>query len=98
MKDLNLKSLAQLADKVVKIVRPYALVSFIVLFALVYAFIVLQINSLSTAPVDDNAVTEQVKASPSLRIDSQAAAQLESLKDNSVNVQTLFEEQRTNPF
>jgi hypothetical protein len=97
MKDVNLKSITQLASKATKAAQPYALVSFIVMFALVYAFIVLRINSLSTAPVDDNAVNEQVKTSPVLRIDSQAAQQLQSLKDNSVNVQSLFVD-RSNPF
>ena len=101
MKDLkapDLKVLLQKSGNIVAAVKPYSAVLFVVLFALVYAFVVLRISSLSNAPVDDSAVTDQVKASPSLRIDPQAVQQLESLKDNSVNVQTLFEDQRTNPF
>jgi hypothetical protein len=95
---LDLKPLLQKGAKIVAALKPYGAVMIITLFAMVYAFVVLRINSLSNALVDDNAVSAQVKASPSLRIDPQAVQQLQSLKDNSVNVQTLFEDQRTNPF
>lgn len=98
MKDVNLKSLSQPAERFARKVKPYAGVILFLLFALVYGFIVLRINMLSNAPVDPTAVTDQVKASPTLRIDAHAAEQLQTLKDNSVNVQTLFEQGRTNPF
>ena len=67
-------------------------------FAMVYVYMIMKVNSLSNAPVDDNALHQQVNASPAPRIDSKAAGQLQTLKDNSVNVQTLFEENRSSPF
>lgn len=94
----DLKPLLLKSKKAVVLLKPYTAVLLVVLFAVVYAFVILRINSLSNAEVDQNAVTSQVKSSPSLRIDPQAVQQLQSLKDNSVNVQTLFENQRTNPF
>ncbi|MET0779522.1 MAG: hypothetical protein ABWY71_01670 [Candidatus Saccharimonadales bacterium] len=95
---LDLKPLLLKSKKALIGLKPYTVVLIIVLFAAVYAFVILRINSLSNAEVDQDAVTSQVKSSPSLRIDPQAVQQLQSLKDNSVNVQTLFENQRTNPF
>jgi hypothetical protein len=94
----DLKPLLVKSKKAVMSLKPYTTVLIVVLFASVYALVILRINSLSNAEVDQNAVTSQVKSSPSLRIDPQAVQQLQSLKDNSVNVQTLFENQRTNPF
>ena len=79
-------------------VKPYIGLLFFVLLALLYSFVLLQINTLSAAPVDDNEVTTQTSSSPSLHVDPSAAKQLESLKTNSGNVQTLFEQSRTNPF
>lgn len=98
MKDLNLSAIgAQFAETAHKL-RRYAGVSFFLLFALVYGFIVLRINTLSNVQVSDSDVAKQVNASPVPRIDPRAIKQLESLNDNSVNVQTLFQQGRTNPF
>lgn len=98
MKNLELKSpLAALSDASRK-VRPYVGVLLFLLFAGAYGYTVMQINSLSNPQVDSSAVTAEVKSSPTPRIDDQAIRQLESLKDNSVNVQALFEQGRTNPF
>ncbi|HEV7454183.1 MAG TPA: hypothetical protein VGO07_02895 [Candidatus Saccharimonadales bacterium] len=94
----DLKPLLLTGKKAVMMLKPYTVVLIVVLFAAAYSLVILRINSLSNAEVDQNAVTSQVKSSPSLRIDPQAVQQLQSLKDNSVNVQTLFENQRTNPF
>lgn len=98
MKDIDLQYLVKLLKKLANRLRPYIGVLFFLLFAGVYGFIVLQINALSNAPVDDTAVSSQVKNSAVPRIDAKAIKQLEALKDNSVNVQTLFETGRTNPF
>lgn len=78
--------------------RPYANVLVFLLFALAYAFVILRINSLSNPKVDESTVTTAVKASPVPHLDQAAAEQLQTLKDNSVNVQTLLDQNRTNPF
>jgi hypothetical protein len=98
MKSINIKSLDQNLAQTLHRLRPYTGVILFMLFAFVYGFLVLRINSLSGAPVDQAAVDAQVKASPTLRIDTNAVQQLQTLKDNSVNVQTLFTDNRTNPF
>lgn len=101
-KDIEFKltkgSLTKSFAKFIRLVKPYIAVLFFLLIALAYGFVILRINALSKAEVDPSAVSEQVKASPTPRIDANAIKQLETLKDNSVNVQTLFEESRTNPF
>lgn len=78
--------------------RPYAGVMLFLLFAAIYGYMVLNINQLSNPTIDPLEVTAETKASPTPRIDDHAAEQLQTLKDNSVNVQTLFEQGRTNPF
>lgn len=97
-KNIGLTSLTSAGAPIGAMLKRYAGVLFFLLFALVYAYMVLRINMLSNVQVDDSKVASQVNAAPVPRIDAQAAKQLQSLKDNSVNVQTLFEQNRTNPF
>jgi hypothetical protein len=97
-KDISLKELAPMLKSISVKVRPYIGVAFFVLLAIIYSFVILQINKLSNQPLDESQVSEQSKAAPTPRIDAQAAKQLQTLKDNSVNVQALFEESRQSPF
>lgn len=98
LKDLNLKSLGpQLLDVAKKLGR-YAGILFFVLVAGVYGFVVMRINSLSSLQPSSDQINTQSKAASIPKIDPKVVQQLESLKDNSVNVQTLFEQARDNPF
>lgn len=98
MKNLAIKSPLPALGRWLHVARLYLGVFVFLLLAGVYGFIVLQINTLSNPVVDNSAVLSEAKSSPTPRIDDEAAKQLEALKDNSVNVQTLFEQGRTNPF
>jgi hypothetical protein len=96
--NLDLTAMLHRFSGVFKKIKPYTGLMFFVMLALMYGFIILQINTLSVAPVDTTKVTTEVSSSPTLHVDPNAAKQLESLKSNSTNVQTLFENSRTNPF
>ena len=98
MKNLGLKSFAVVGAKVGVVCKRYGGVFFFLLFACVYAFIILRINTLSNVQADQSQALSQAGATAVPRIDASAAKQLQSLKDNSVNVQTLFQQNRTNPF
>jgi hypothetical protein len=76
----------------------YALPLFICLVALTYGFLLLRVTTLSRAEPDQQQVDSQVNASQVLRINPDVVKQLNSLQDNSVNVQALFDQARSNPF
>jgi hypothetical protein len=100
MKNGNI-SLGSLKTAIVRcgqLIKPYIGVLFFILFAAVYGIVILRISALNSAQPPQSDVDAQVQASPSLHIDANAVKQLETLKDNSVNVQSLFEQDRTNPF
>lgn len=78
--------------------RRYSLAIFLTIVGLTYSFIIFQINSLSSAQPSPDAVSSQIKGTQAPKIDPQLVQQLESLQDNSVNVQTLFDQARSNPF
>lgn len=98
MTNLEIKSPLPMIASAGRKLRPYIGVGIFLLCAAVYGYIILQINKYSNPVIDDSEVISQTKATPTPRIDKVAAEKLESLKDNSVNVQTLFDKGRTNPF
>jgi hypothetical protein len=80
-----------------QVLRRYSFVVFVLLVVGVYAFILLRITNLSSVEPTDDSVNGQVQASH-LVIDKTIVDQLKSLQDNSVNVQSLFDQARTSPF
>lgn len=72
----------------------YKLYAFITLVALVYGYTVFSINqAINISPSSEQTA---VKRSPT--IDPVLVRQLEQLQDNSVSVQSLFNDGRDNPF
>jgi len=96
--EINLKAIQPAATKTLHSLRKYASVLTFLLFTGIYGYMVFQINSFSNPVVDEAEVLSEAKALPVPRIDEESAKKLQSLEDNSVNVQTLFEQGRTNPF
>jgi hypothetical protein len=94
----DLKSLIAKADAGLAEVRRFSLLLFIAFVALLYGFVLLRVNSLSNAQPSGDSVTSQVQAAQVPHIDKSVVKQLESLHNNNVNVQTLFNEARSNPF
>jgi len=97
-KKLNLASLRELLGTVLQKLQRYSLLLFLVFIGALYGIIIMQINSLSNMQPSSLDINNQVKAAQLPHIDQSVVKQLESLQDNSVNVQTLFNEARNNPF
>jgi hypothetical protein len=92
LKDLP-KQLSALGHKS----APYVPILFFILVAITYGFILLRITTLSNAQPSDTEISTKVsELTP--HIDKTAASQLQSLENNNVNVQTLFNQARANPF
>ncbi len=95
---IDLKAVGPQLLRAAKSLNRYVAILFFVLISGVYGFVLLRINALSNIqPSGDTAVTQEKSASIQ-KIDPKVVKQLETLKDNSVNVQTLFEQARGNPF
>lgn len=96
--ELDLKAVKTGASQFLHTLRKYASVIIFLLLTGVYAYLIVQINTLSNPTVDESLVLSQSKTIPLPRLDEDAAKKLQSLEDNSVNVQTLFNQSRTDPF
>lgn len=94
----DLKSLISKAGPDIQKVRRFSFLLFLCFVALLYGFVLLRINSLGNAQPSTDSVTSQVQASQVPHIDQSVVNQLESLNNNSVNVQALFNQARSNPF
>lgn len=81
-----------------ELLRHYTGIIFLVFIACLYGFVFYRINTVTNSQPFNTDVNNQVAASKIQHIDQKIVDQLQSLKDNSVNVKTLFEENRTNPF
>jgi hypothetical protein len=77
-------------------VSSYKALIFFLVVAAFYSFIVWRINVFSNAPASASEETAQTAAQP--HIDPATVAKIQSLQDNSVNVQSLFDAARQNPF
>jgi hypothetical protein len=72
----------------------YAIITFVLFLAIIYSVILYRINTLSSVEPSDEAVAQA--STP--HIDPKVVNQLLELKDNNVDVQTLFNDARNNPF
>ena len=97
MKLIPKKLLTHLRNPLKKVMR-YRLILFIVFIAGVYGFVLLEISSLSDSQPNSDAVTSQLSHVRPPKIDQTVVKQLQALQDNSVSVQSLFEQARNNPF
>ena len=93
---LNLNDIPAQLSGVLKKLRTYRLFIFIIFIASIYSYIVWRINVYSNAPASTSEETAQTTSQP--RIDQATVDKIQSLQDNSVNVQSLFDQARDNPF
>ena len=96
--EIKLPAIKPALGRIVHTLRKYAGVIIFLLFTGTYGYLVTQINSLSNPDIDETLVLSEAKTVPLPKLDEDSAKKLQSLEDNSVNVQTLFEQSRTSPF
>ncbi len=76
----------------------YSVAIFVIIVLFIYGALLFRIYNLNEAQPTVDQVDSQVKAARVPHIDQQVVRQLQSLEDNSVNVQALFNQARNNPF
>lgn len=91
---LNREQLSEWQHKI----QRYSLPIFLVFVGMIYLFVLFRIQSLSNAQPSEIEIQQQVQAAKIPHIDKAVVQQLQSLQDNSVNVQALFDQARSNPF
>lgn len=97
-KSITVDSLKQAVKKTGSFFGTYKVFLFFLVVSALYGFIVWRINVLAVAtPTQTDVQTaQQQNVTPSIK--QSVVDKIMNLKDNSVRVQTLFEEARNNPF
>lgn len=88
----------QKATAILAKARRYSLIIFIAFVASLYGFVIFRISVLTNIKPTDAQVSQQVQTAHILSLDKTVIKQLQALQDNSVEVQTLFNQARSNPF
>lgn len=98
MKNFNLSDLQDKALELVEKAKHYTALLFCVFIAILYGFVVYRVQVLNASEPDPTDVTKQSQTASVPHIDPKVLNQLQQLQDNSVTVQTLFNDGRSNPF
>lgn len=95
---LSLKDIPQKLAPALQVVKRYLAFIFAAFFLGTYAFLMLRINTLARTEPDDDAVAEKLQTVQRPKLDQSAVDRIEQLEDQSVDVKTLFNNARQNPF
>jgi hypothetical protein len=93
---LNFNNLPEQLGGLMRKISAYKVFLFFLAVASLYGYILWRINTFSNAPPSQEEETAQTTAQP--HIDAATVQKIQSLQDNSVNVQALFDIARQNPF
>lgn len=78
--------------------RQHLMILFIAVTVIIYGFLSFRvINGVNSQP-NSNTLNQQANSTQAIRIDQKSLNKLRALQDNSVNIQSLFNEARNNPF
>ncbi len=84
--------------KILHTASRYSALFFILFLLGVYAILAWRVVYFTQMDPDPSAVSAQVKSAGVPKVDPEVVKKIEQLKDNSVSVQTLFEQARSSPF
>lgn len=96
--NIELKNLPNKLLPLLGAVRRYLVMIFIVFFVGLYSFLVLRINTLASSEPSEDQVTEKLQTVKRPRIDQNAVDKMQQLEAQNIEVKTLFEQARKDPF
>ena len=96
--NIDLKTVTTQLAPALAFIKKYALLIMFVLVLGTYSFLVLDINRLTSAEPSDDAIQEKLKTVQVPKLDSQTLKKIKDLQDQNVEVKSLFDQARQNPF
>lgn len=96
--NFEVKDIPKLIGPLMKSAKRYTRFAFFILVAGMCGFLIFRINTFTQAEPSDEAVTEKLKTVKRPNIDATVLKRIEDLKDQNVEVDTLFKQARDNPF
>lgn len=95
---LDKKSITKAAKDFLRKYKKYASFAFILLILLTYTFLVYRISKFSLAEPTSVTIEQQLQSTGKLKIDQESINKILKLEEQNINVQSLFDGARDNPF
>lgn len=92
------KSLTETLHVAIQSALRYSVVLFLLLLVAVYGFVAFKVYQAGAAEPTQDAINAGTQQTATPHIDPKVVSQMEGLQDRSVNVKTLFDQARSNPF
>lgn len=85
-------------QNIIPLFKKYMVVIVTIIFGGMYGFLIISSSNQAKNEPPEGMVLDQVSATDRPSIDQSAAASLQQLQDQNIEVRSLFEEARNNPF
>lgn len=95
---LDFKDLPNKLRPVLQFIKRYVSFGFVLLLLLIFGFFVLRINLLSRMNPSEEAVEEKLQTVQRPKLDKTVLEKIDQLKSQNIQVQSLFDKARNNPF
>lgn len=95
---IDAEKLTKQFHKLIVELRNHLTILFFLTLTAIYGFLVWRINVLSSAPPSQSDIATATQNVPKPKISEEVVRKLQGLQDNSVRVQSIFNEARQNPF
>lgn len=96
--NLDLKTIPAKLAPIIKKLRSYVTFAVLLLFLGVFGFLVFRINSLVNTEPSEDAVLEGLQTIKRPRIEDDVVEKMQQLEETNVEVKSLFDQARDNPF
>jgi len=96
--NLDIKDIqAKIVPLINKLRKYFGFIVILIMLGL-FGFVVNQIRTYATAEPSEDAIIESLPSTGAVKIDSETASTIQKLESTNIDVETLFNEARDNPF
>jgi len=91
----------QLLDKVTRLmsfIKRFRFMFAFAIFSLMYGYLIVQMNNISSREPNESQISSQTSSAPQTKIDPKLADKITSLEEENIEIKTIFNEARKNPF
>lgn len=94
----DVKDIQKILVKILYVLKEKAVFIFVIVGLAIFGFLVYQIRSYSNTEPSDDLLAEKLGTSRPTKIDEESVEIIKNLQDTNVEVKSLFEQGRINPF
>ncbi len=95
---IDIKQLLKKIQPLVALLKRYTVFLYIMIVLIIFGLLVFRIRQYSNIEPSEDAIGEKLKTVQRPKIDKTVLEKIEQLKDQNIQVQSLFDQARNNPF